>query len=742
MTLNILPNAKTQFLDGNAVPLAGGFVHFYIPSTTTPKTTWQDSAGTNPNTNPVVLDGNGEALIWGSGAYRQVVTDSLGSLIWDQITIDPGYAVVTSFSGTSLSSNTIGTGNLTFLTQPGLQFFPGGILIAASATTPTSYVLGSVVSYNTVTGSLVLNSTQTNGSGTYSSWNISISGVQGPPGTVTAVSVTTANGLAGTSSGGSTPQLALSTTVTGVLKGNGTAISAATAGTDYSVGTAVLATGIVKNTTGTGALSIAIAADFPTLNQNTTGTAATVTTNANLTGPVTSVGNATTIANGAVTEAKLGLTNVTTGNVTTSAHGFTPILPNDSTKFLNGVGGYTAPVVNFTVGTSTTSLLIGTGTKTYTTQAGLSISPGQYLIIPSNANSANFMYGSVTSYSGTSLVMNISQIGGSGTFADWNILVSGPPGVGGTVSSVSITSANGFAGTVANPTTTPAITVSTSITGILKGNGAAISAATSGTDYSAGTSGNTTGIVKSTTGTGALTTAIAADFPTLNQSTSGNAATATALATARTIAITGDLTYTSPSFDGSGNVTAAGTLATVNSNVGTFNNANITVNGKGLITAITAGTGFPAAVVGTLSGASTTFTVDFTTYSEYTLMISHATDTAGGLIKVDVSTDGGSTYKTATRNGQQQSIGATTALATAEINSGGAIDGYLYGVISQPSTAALSNLNYNSGQFSGTDSAQQGVTTYNSSAAINRVKISTANLFTAGSVILQPISAR
>jgi hypothetical protein len=40
---------------------------------------------------------------------------------------------------------------------------------------------------------------------------------------------------------------------------------------------ATLGTGIVKNTTTTGALSVAIAADFPTLNQNTTGTAAGLT---------------------------------------------------------------------------------------------------------------------------------------------------------------------------------------------------------------------------------------------------------------------------------------------------------------------------------------------------------------------------------------------------------------------------------------------------------------------------------
>ena len=52
-------------------------------------------------------------------------------------------------------------------------------------------------------------------------------------GTVTAVSVVSANGFAGTSSGGATPALTLTTTITGLLKGNGTAISAATANTDY-----------------------------------------------------------------------------------------------------------------------------------------------------------------------------------------------------------------------------------------------------------------------------------------------------------------------------------------------------------------------------------------------------------------------------------------------------------------------------------------------------------------------------
>ena len=50
---------------------------------------------------------------------------------------------------------------------------------------------------------------------------------------LTSVSVASANGFSGTSSGGQTPVLTLLTTVSGIVKGNGTALSAATVGTDY-----------------------------------------------------------------------------------------------------------------------------------------------------------------------------------------------------------------------------------------------------------------------------------------------------------------------------------------------------------------------------------------------------------------------------------------------------------------------------------------------------------------------------
>lgn len=62
---------------------------------------------------------------------------------------------------------------------------------------------------------------------------ISISAT-GSGGTVTAVSVASANGFAGSSNGGSSPTLTLSTTITGVLSGNGTAITGSSI-TQYDV---------------------------------------------------------------------------------------------------------------------------------------------------------------------------------------------------------------------------------------------------------------------------------------------------------------------------------------------------------------------------------------------------------------------------------------------------------------------------------------------------------------------------
>jgi len=152
------------------------------------------------------------------------------------------------------------------------------------------------------------------------------------------------------------------------------------------------------------------------------------------------------------------------------------------------------------------------------------------------------------------------------------LLVSATGSGSGSVSSVSVVTANGFAGSVANPTTTPAITLSTTITGILSGNGTAISAAattgsgsvvlatsptlitpTLGVATVTSVNGNslTTGTGTLTLSTFTLTVTGAASISGVNTgdqtNISGNAGTATALQNARTIG--------GVSFNGTANIT-------------------------------------------------------------------------------------------------------------------------------------------------------------------------------------------
>lgn len=65
-------------------------------------------------------------------------------------------------------------------------------------------------------------------------------------------------------------------------------------------------------------------------------------------------------------------------------------------------------------------------------------------------------------------------------------------------------------------------------------------------------------------------------FPTFNQSTTGSAAT---LTTSRTIGITGDVTYTSPSFNGSGNVTSTATVNSITGKLTSYNAISTVGNG-------------------------------------------------------------------------------------------------------------------------------------------------------------------
>lgn len=89
-----------------------------------------------------------------------------------------------------------------------------------------------------------------------------------------------------------------------------------------------------------------------------------------------------------------------------------------------GYGSYNA--------TSTTSLVIGTGSKSLTVESGKGYVAGQVVMLASTASPSDCMAGQVTSYSigSGALVVNVTSTGGSGTVAAWTVSVSaGPAGV-------------------------------------------------------------------------------------------------------------------------------------------------------------------------------------------------------------------------------------------------------------------------------------------------------------------------
>jgi len=243
--------------------------------------------------------------------------------------------------------------------------------------------------------------------------------------------------------------------------------------------------------------------------------------------------------------------------------------------------------------------------------------------------------------------------GGTTTFlrndGTWAVPAGGGGG-SGTVTSVSVVSANGLAGTVATATTTPAITLSTSITGVLKGNGTAISAATAGTDYvapggalgtpSSGTLTNATGLP--------LTTGVTGLLPVAN----GGTGTATpALVAGTNVTITGTWPNQTINASGGGSMTYPG--AGIANSTGSAWGTSYSTTGTGTVLALATSPTLVTPVLGTpTSGNFSTGTFTWPTFNQNT------SGTAAGL-SATLAVASGGTGQTTYTDGQLL-IGNTT----------------------------------------------------------------------------------
>jgi hypothetical protein len=511
---------------------------------------------------------------------------------------------VSTFSSVNVTGNVSIGGTLTYddvtnvdsiglvTARTGVRIDAGGLVVTAGVSTFTNgpVLIGSATSTGTATQRL-----QVTG-GAYVSGNLGI-GTTNPQAKVHIVG-----------SGSTALLVDGDVRVVGILTVGSSSITFDGINNTVSIGAVRLAdesgnanySGIITATTFVGAL---------------TGTASNVTTNANLTGDITSVGNATAIATGVIVNADINasaaiavsklaastISGVTLGN---NLNALT-ISTGLSGSSYNGSGAVTIAI------DSTVATLTGTQTLTNKTLTSPTLTTPA-LGTPSS--------GTLTSCTGlpvstgiSGLAANVATFLATPSSANLISAVTNETGTGSLVFATSPTLVTPVLGTPSSGTLT-------SCTGlpIVAGTTGTLSVARGGTGVTAST--GTGSVVLSTSPT--LTTPVlgsasASSINVSGVSTFGN--TVVGGGTTQLI-VTGDARIT-------GN--QATTLATVNSNVGTFGNGTsiptITVNAKGLITGVTT----------TAVTSGTTITDDTTTNALRFLTFTSAT--SGSISTANVS---------------------------------------------------------------------------------------------------------
>lgn len=454
---------------------------------------------------------------------------------------------------------------------------------------------GTGISYDNTTGIITNDNpdqtvTLTDGAdititGTYPSFTIAYSGAGGGSGTVTSASVVSANGFAGTvATDTTTPAITISTSITGLLKGDGTAIAAATAGTDY-----VVPSGSI------------------------TGNAATVTTNADLTGVITSKGNSTSIASQTGTGSKFV--------VDTSP---TLVTPN----------------IGVASGTSLTLSGDLTVNGTTTTIASTTLAVGDKNIVLASASTtdAGADGGGITLKGASDHTWNWIDATDAWTSSDHINLASGKSFY---INGTAVLSATALGSGISVTATTNA-----NLTGVITsvGNATSIASQTgTGTKFVMDTSPTLVTPVLGTPSSGDLTNCT---FPTLNQNTTGNASTVTTNAN-----LTGPITS-------SGNATSIGsqtgtgtkfvmdtspTLITPTIGAATatsLNKITVTAPATGATLTIVDGATLTASATASVSGTNTGDNAVNTLYSGLVSNATHTGDATGSTALTVVKING------------------------------------------------------------------------------------------------------
>lgn len=305
-----------------------------------------------------------------------------------------------SYGGTSATSLTIANGSKTFTTQAGLAYQVGALVRVASTASgeqSTHWMYGSVTAWNAATGVMTVDVVDNRGSGaTRSAWSVNIAGQSGD---VTPEATAAAAAAAASASAASASQTAAASSASSASS------SASSASTSASTATTQAS---AASTSAANAASSASSASTSATSAASSATAASSSASAASTSATNAASSATNAASSATAAAA------------------------SATAAAAAAAGLSA--------TSTTSLAIGTGSKTFTTQSGKQFQAGQWLLAASAADVTNYMVFQVSSYSGSTLVGTVPAGGnfGSGTFADWVISFTGKVGPQGPAGSLDV----------------------------------------------------------------------------------------------------------------------------------------------------------------------------------------------------------------------------------------------------------------------------------------------------------------